>query len=177
MNAFANLFSTPIGTMAIAWNEKLKIVLILLPQKSEVEIRKSLEERLKKQFASIRWTNKLPKQVYQVERSIVSILSGKDAAFSWENFAWDLTTDFFQNVYKKAMAIPMGKTLTYGELSLKAGLKNGARAVGQAMARNPFPIAVPCHRVWGHNQKAVGFSAFGGVNTKAKIMQIEQEAN
>ncbi|MCO5142505.1 MAG: methylated-DNA--[protein]-cysteine S-methyltransferase [Oligoflexia bacterium] len=175
MNAFANLFSTPIGKMAFAWNENNKVVLILLPQESDEEIRASMEKRLlKKKFSNVKWTNKLPKQMFQVQRSIISTLNGKKSNFSWEDFHWLETTEFFRSVYKKAMSIPMGKTLTYGELSLKAGLKNGARAVGQAMARNPYPIVVPCHRVWGHNKKAVGFSAFGGVDTKTKIMQIEQ---
>ena len=50
-------------------------------------------------------------------------------------------------VYKKLLQVPRGKITTYGELAKAVGLKNGQRAVGTMMKKNPFPVIVPCHRV------------------------------
>ena len=80
---------------------------------------------------------------------------------------------FNARVYETARAIPPGETRTYGEIARAVGEPDGARAVGQAMGRNPFAPIVPCHRVVGANDKLVGFSANGGIATKLKMLQIE----
>jgi len=54
---------------------------------------------------------------------------------------------FLRGVYEMTMRIPKGKVSTYGELARLAGSKRASRAVGNAMARNPLPLVVPCHRV------------------------------
>jgi len=54
---------------------------------------------------------------------------------------------FLRGVYKMTMRIPKGKVTTYGKLAKHAGPKRASRAVGNAMARNPLPLVVPCHRV------------------------------
>ncbi|NPV49045.1 MAG: methylated-DNA--[protein]-cysteine S-methyltransferase, partial [Armatimonadetes bacterium] len=63
----------------------------------------------------------------------------------------DLTgiTPFRQSVLRACQNIPCGQTMTYGELGERAGYPGSARAVGQAMARNPLPFVIPCHRVVG----------------------------
>ena len=76
-------------------------------------------------------------------------------------------------MYELARAIPAGETVTYGELAVRAGEPGAARAVGQAMARNPFPLIVPCHRVMAAHGGAGGFSARGGVATKFRLLRIE----
>ncbi|HYD73122.1 MAG TPA: MGMT family protein, partial [Candidatus Binatia bacterium] len=80
---------------------------------------------------------------------------------------------FNARVYETARAIPPGKTRTYGEIARALGDASAARAVGQALGRNPFAIVVPCHRVVGANDKLVGFSANGGIATKLRMLQIE----
>ncbi|MGE4504182.1 MAG: methylated-DNA--[protein]-cysteine S-methyltransferase [Desulfovibrionaceae bacterium] len=67
-----------------------------------------------------------------------------------------------------------GKTLTYGELAGLAGSPGAARAVGGAMAKNPFPLLYPCHRVLGAKGALTGFSAEGGTETKALLLGIER---
>ena len=67
--------------------------------------------------------------------------------------------------------IPRGQTRTYGELARMAGSPGAARAVGQAMARNPWPIIVPCHRVLGSDGALTGFG--GGVDMKRRMLQME----
>src|SRR6476646_1586287 len=72
-----------------------------------------------------------------------------------------------------AHAIPPGRTRTYGELATTLGEPGAARAVGQALGRNPFAIVVPCHRVVAAQGRAGGFSAHGGLGTKRRILAAE----
>lgn len=65
-----------------------------------------------------------------------------------------------------------GQTLSYGELALLAGSPAAARAVGQAMKRNPLPIIIPCHRVVGAGW-AGGFSFGEGLDTKARLLELD----
>jgi methylated-DNA-[protein]-cysteine S-methyltransferase len=81
---------------------------------------------------------------------------------------------FFAKVYEASRAVEAGSTIGYGELAKRAGGTVGtARAVGQAMAKNPFPIVVPCHRVLAAGGKPGGFSAPGGNETKRKMLALE----
>jgi methylated-DNA-[protein]-cysteine S-methyltransferase len=80
---------------------------------------------------------------------------------------------FHQRVYDIARAIPVGSTLTYGEVAAQLGEPGAARAVGQALGANPFAPVVPCHRVMAAGGKAGGFSATGGVKTKLELLLLE----
>jgi methylated-DNA-[protein]-cysteine S-methyltransferase len=77
-------------------------------------------------------------------------------------------------VYEAAREIPPGETLTYGGIATAIGAPRSARAVGQALGRNPFAIVVPCHRVIAAGGRTGGFSANGGVDTKMRLLTIEQ---
>ena len=66
-----------------------------------------------------------------------------------------------------------GSIATYGEIARTIGQADGARDVGAALARNPFPIVVPCHRVVGAKGKLTGFSAPGGLETKRRMLELE----
>ena len=81
--------------------------------------------------------------------------------------------DFFRRVYDVTRSIPVGSTLTYGEVAVRVGLAGSARAVGQALGRNPVPIVVPCHRVLAADGSMHGFSAPGGIETKRRMLRIE----
>jgi methylated-DNA-[protein]-cysteine S-methyltransferase len=81
---------------------------------------------------------------------------------------------FFRRVYEVARAIPAGETLSYAELADRAGSPKASRAVGQAMARNPLPVIVPCHRVLAAGGKLGGFSAPGGTATKVRLLALER---
>ena len=61
-------------------------------------------------------------------------------------------------VYKKLLKVPKGKVTTYGELAKAVGLKNGQRAIGRIMNKNPFPVIVPCHRVILSSGKIGGYA-------------------
>jgi O-6-methylguanine DNA methyltransferase len=80
-------------------------------------------------------------------------------------------TDFQRRVWAITRAIPRGQTRTYGQIAQRAGSPRAARAVGQAMAHNPWPIVVPCHRVVGHDGTLTGFG--GGLEMKRRMLQLE----
>lgn len=80
---------------------------------------------------------------------------------------------FHRKVYLALCKVPAGKTVTYAELARRAGSPGAARAVGQAMAKNPWPVVIPCHRVVAGNGRLGGYSGRGGVATKRKLLQLE----
>lgn len=95
---------------------------------------------------------------------------GEEIAFE-EPLDPTVGTEFQRRVWAITRAIPRGQTRTYGQLARRAGSPGAARAVGQAMARNPCPIVVPCHRVVGYDGRLTGFG--GGVEMKRKMLQLE----
>jgi len=81
--------------------------------------------------------------------------------------------DFRRAVYTATRDIPAGSTRSYGEVAKAIGRPDRARDVGTALARNPFPIVVPCHRVVAANGALTGFSAPGGLDTKRRMLELE----
>ena len=63
-----------------------------------------------------------------------------------------------ERVYKKLLEVPPGMVTTYGELAKAVGLRNGQRAIGRIMNKNPYPVIVPCHRVIKSNGKIGGYA-------------------
>jgi len=80
-------------------------------------------------------------------------------------------TPFQRRVWAICRAIPRGETRTYGQLAHEAGSPRAARAVGQAMARNPWPVIVPCHRVLGSDHRLTGYG--GGLEMKRQLLVME----
>lgn len=85
----------------------------------------------------------------------------------------DLThgTVFQQAVWQALLAIPFGKTTSYGELARRIGRPKAVRALGAAVGRNPISIIVPCHRVIGANGALTGYA--GGLDRKTALLQTE----
>lgn len=80
---------------------------------------------------------------------------------------------FYQKVWKACAKIPRGEVRTYGWLARHIGRPKASRAVGQALARNPFAPIIPCHRVVGADGRLVGFSAPGGIRAKRRLLKKE----
>ena len=80
---------------------------------------------------------------------------------------------FRRAVYAATRDIAPGSTRSYGEVAKAIGHPDAARDVGAALARNPFPIIVPCHRVVAANGALTGFSAPGGLATKRRMLELE----
>ncbi len=97
-------------------------------------------------------------------------LSGEPVDFSTIPLDLSMATLFQRRVWNAVSRIPFGSTVTYGELALRMGIPGGARAVGQALRRNPLPIIIPCHRVVGKGG-LTGFS--GGLDWKRRLIKLE----
>ena len=80
-------------------------------------------------------------------------------------------TAFQQAVWRALLDIPLGKTISYGEVSRRIGNPSAVRAVGGAVGRNPISIIVPCHRVMGGNGSLTGYG--GGLSRKTALLQLE----
>ena len=80
--------------------------------------------------------------------------------------------EFQRKVWLACASIPKGETRTYGWVARKVGKPGAARAVGQALGKNPFAPTVPCHRVVAASGLG-GFSAKGGVAAKARLLRKE----
>jgi len=84
--------------------------------------------------------------------------------------------EFRRRVYEALRAIPPGDTVTYAELARRIGKPGAHRSVGTALARNPVPVFVPCHRVVRSDGGLGGFTAEGGVELKARMLALEGAA-
>jgi len=112
-----------------------------------------------------------------LQRRIAAYFEGENVDFSTDPGV-DLAryTSFGQAIMACCRQIGFGQTRTYSELARQAGRGAAARAVGTAMARNPVPLIVPCHRVVRTDGGLGGFSAIGGTATKERMLRHEQAA-
>lgn len=81
---------------------------------------------------------------------------------------------FCQKVWRACARIPRGEVRTYSEIAAAIGAPGAARAVGNALARNPFAPTIPCHRVIRSDGKVGGYSATGGTRAKALLLRKER---
>ncbi|MFZ5783407.1 MAG: methylated-DNA--[protein]-cysteine S-methyltransferase [Pseudomonadota bacterium] len=167
--AFA-LFETSIGSCGVAWNAA-GIVGLQLPASDAEATRARLLRRWQGAIESVP-----PPGVARAIGLVQSLLAGNGADL--RDIPLDLADvpDFHRRVYEVARTIPPGQTLTYGEIADRLGAPHEARAVGQALGRNPVAIIVPCHRVIAADGRMGGFSATGGVATKRRMLEIEGAA-
>ena len=114
-----------------------------------------------------------PSWVLDVARRLVDHLQGRPEGF--DDVPLDLSgcTSFHARVYDALRLVGPGQTVTYGQLAERVGAPGAARAVGQAVARNPWLLLVPCHRVLAAGGRMGGFSAPGGVATKRRLLALE----
>ncbi len=161
------VFETAIGNCGAAWSEA-GIVGVQLPERSAAATRARMARRFPDAAEGVP-----PPSVAFTLGEVVRLLQGERIDLSATPLDQDGIDDFERRVYAVARSIPAGSTLTYGEIAARMGLPGAARAVGRALGRNPFPIIVPCHRVLAAAGAAGGFSASGGVMTKARMLSIE----
>lgn len=86
---------------------------------------------------------------------------------------WSVMSPFQHDVLEVVSTIPYGSTSTYKDIAARLGKPEAVRAVGRANATNPIPIVIPCHRVLGADGRLHGFSAPGGLETKAWLLRRE----
>src|SRR5271169_840758 len=161
------LFDTTIGRCAIAWGGR-GVVGVQLPEARELDTRAHVQQR----FSAAREAPP-PPDVQRALDGIAALLRGEARDLSAVALDMEHVSPFHHRVYEVARTIPPGATLSYGELAARLGAPGAARAVGQALGRNPFAIVVPCHRVLAAGGKVGGFSATGGITTKLRLLAIE----
>ncbi len=161
------LFDTAIGACGVVWAER-GVMGVQLPEADEARTRARL---LRRYPGAIQIGP--PAAIQVAIDAMAALLRGEPADLSFVELDLDGVDAFHRRVYEVARAIPPGSTLTYGEVAARIGDRGAARAVGQALGQNPFPIVVPCHRVLAAAGGTGGFSAPGGVESKLRMLQIE----
>jgi methylated-DNA-[protein]-cysteine S-methyltransferase len=161
------IFDSAIGRCGIAWGQA-GIVGVQLPEAREIETRK----RLFQLYPDAR-EMRPPLNTEAAIEGITALLRGEMGDVS------EVTLDiagihaFDQRVYQIARRIPRGETLTYNEIAVQMGASGAVRSVAQAIARNPFVVIVPCHRVLEAGGYADKISPHGGVISKRRLLSIE----
>src|ERR1700752_5172944 len=162
-----SLFDSAIGWCGIAWGAR-GVAGVQLPEAGEAQTRARMLHRFPAAGEVVP-----PPEVQQAVERIVALLRGEGSDLATIVLDMDEVPAFHRRVYEVARFIPPGMRLSYGDIARRVGAPGAARAVGQALGRNPFPIIVPCHRVLAAGGKIGGFSAQGGVTTKRRMLAIE----
>ena len=149
---------TPIGPVGIVWTELEGIPRVVRVTIGGGEAIPGLEEGSRP-------------EIERTAAALRGILAGKPAAAPLETAAMEQLTPFRQAVLRATARIPRGTVATYGGLARSLGREKAARAVGNALAANPFPLIVPCHRVIRSDGTVGGFT--GGEETKRRLLELE----
>lgn len=168
------LFETSLGTCGIAWREiadsgsQAVVTAVQLPEATV----QGTESRIARKAGSNQ-RSAPPPEIAEVIEKIRKHLQGEVQDLRSVPVDLENVDPFFRQIYEATRQIPPGQTRTYGEIAKAVGQPAAAQEVGQAMAKNPMPIIVPCHRVSAAGGKLGGFSAPGGPATKAKLLALE----
>lgn len=162
------IFDTALGHCGIVWTDA-GIAGVNLPEGSEEKTR----ARTRKRFPEAEESKPAP-HVQKIIQEIVALVAGEKIDLTHVALDHAPLPAFSKQVYEIVRTIPVGETLTYGDIAKKLGDVALSREVGQAMGKNPTPIIMPCHRVVAASGKTGGFSAPGGVDTKMKLLSIER---
>ncbi|MBU3947296.1 MAG: MGMT family protein [Proteobacteria bacterium] len=169
------IFNTSLGPCGISWVEDdddrssmPAVTCLQLP-----EATKKLTECKIVQNSCARKSSLPPLMITNIIRKVCRHLDGELQEFLDVVVELPRASPFAQRVYGAARKIPAGKTTTYGEIAKSLKCPAAARAVGQALGRNPIILIIPCHRVLAAGGKLGGFSAHGGLETKSNLLSIE----
>jgi methylated-DNA-[protein]-cysteine S-methyltransferase len=161
------IFDTAIGRCGIAWGEA-GILGVQLPEAREIETRK----RLLNLYPDARETRPTP-NVEEAIDGIAALLRGDESDLSAITLDMSDIHPFDQTVYQITRQIPRGQTVTYEEVATRMRASGAVRSVTKAIARNPFVIIVPCHRVLERGGYTDAMSPHGGLISKRRLLSIE----
>ncbi len=157
----ARVFETPLGRIGVAATAR-GVVRVMLPNK--------VAGRGCQPSGASAGAAKAEAHAERAQREIREYCAGRRRRFTVPIHLSDVPP-FHRKVLMAARRIPYGRTLTYGELARRAGSPRAARAAGQAMAHNPVPLIVPCHRVVAAGGGLGGFG--GGLSLKRRLLALE----
>jgi methylated-DNA-[protein]-cysteine S-methyltransferase len=155
------------GRLSIVWletSEGAKVCRLLLPSE-----RIPAEEVMRTTYGGVRPLSN--PTVRLLAEQIQSSLEGKAVDFQLDLIDLEVCSEFQRRVLLAEYKIPRGSVSTYGRIARSLGMPNAARAVGTALARNPFPIIIPCHRAIRSNGELGGFR--GGLEMKRALLELE----
>ncbi len=162
------VFETTAGFCGIAWNE-VGITRFQLPSSTA-----EATERLIAHRAAGSTPGEPPAMVSEAIGAARRYFAGEPVDFAALPLDLGEQDAFFARVYAALRQVGWGHTTTYGALTRQLGAEPmAARDVGQAMARNPVPLIIPCHRVLAAGGKVGGFSASGGSAAKTRMLELE----
>lgn len=162
------IFETASGFCGIAWNS-VGITRFQLPARSAEATERNLLRRLPGAAPGAP-TPEVTEAIAAAKR----YFEGEKVDFSGIRLDLGEQDRFFEQIYAAARRVPWGHTTTYGALAKELGAgPESARDVGQAMAKNPVPLIIPCHRVLAAGGKVGGFSAPGGSAAKIRMLELE----
>ncbi|MBO0763909.1 MAG: methylated-DNA--[protein]-cysteine S-methyltransferase [Hyphomicrobiaceae bacterium] len=162
------IFETTSGFCGIAWSDA-GITRFQLPAKSA-----EVAERMMRRRASGAESGVPNPMVGEAVAAARRYFGGNETDFAQLDLDLDGQDEFFKRVYAAVRRIKWGRTTTYGTLASElGGGQETAQEVGQAMANNPIPLIIPCHRVLAAGGKIGGFSAPGGAATKIRMLNLE----
>lgn len=169
MNLTLAYFSIPsrFGKTLLVWRQvsgDARLVRVILPE----EPRKA-GRILKEDFSGAR--EGAHPDMNRLGQRIKAFLGGKPVAFSLDLLDLEVCYPFQRRVLPAEHQVPRGRVTTYGRLACRIGAPGAARAVGNALSRNPFPLIIPCHRCVRENGQLGGFR--GGLAMKRKLLELE----
>jgi methylated-DNA-[protein]-cysteine S-methyltransferase len=159
--------STPYGPVIIIWIERnyaVKIIRVLLSDPFESALKKAAVMYTKVKEASCR-------EIDYVESEMLRLFEGEPVDFLLDIADLDVCGRFQQRVLRAEHGIPGGRVSTYKLIAAHLGVPNGARAVGNALANNPFPLIIPCHRAIRSDLTLGGYQ--GGLAMKRALLGRE----
>jgi methylated-DNA-[protein]-cysteine S-methyltransferase len=169
---------TELGWMAIAWRgDVLRGVVFGYPSQRQAALALGRMLRLSPQFCGFpdeRRSGQLPDWVTELVDHLRRYAEGEPVDFSAVRLDLDHLTPFGRRVVAACRKIRSGQVRTYGELAAACGSPGAARAVGSVMAKNRFPLIVPCHRVLAAGRALGGYSAPDGLRMKRRLLAMEQ---
>ncbi len=159
--------STPHGPTVIIWDtagRETKITRVLLSKPLAPAIGQASElYPAVREFSCV--------EIDAVASGICRLLDGEPIDFSLDIADLDLCGEFQRRVLRAEHAIPRGRVSTYMLIAAHLGVPGGARAVGNALAKNPFPLIVPCHRAIRSDRTLGGYQ--GGLEMKRDLLAKE----
>jgi methylated-DNA-[protein]-cysteine S-methyltransferase len=163
-----HVFDTAAGSCGIAWNA-VGITRFQLPAENAAATERKLLRRVTGAAPGTP-----PLSVLATVAEAQRYFAGESIDFSGVELDLTGQAEFFMRIYAAARRISWGHTSTYGTLAREIGAgPEAARGVGQAMANNPIPLIIPCHRVLAAGGKVGGFSAPGGAASKIRMLELE----
>jgi methylated-DNA-[protein]-cysteine S-methyltransferase len=136
----------------------------------------SSPEKVKSQLLTTLEAPRFEKRLFKTAQDqITSYFEGAYVNFADIPTAFDGLGDFCSSVLTACRGIEFGQVVTYCALAKKINRPTASRAIGNALAKNPLPLIIPCHRVIRNDGQPGGFSAPGGINTKTKLLKHEQQ--